>query len=131
MKWNTLKEWSGDNGIPSRIGTVELDGEPNQVMRLLRERGGCCAWQGRTACNAEPTHLAVGGVFLVFVTYRAVYQPNEPAYALLCDRHMRDVRRDMPQKVEKSAQREYFKLLDMMGTDDDPAFVAIPLDEVA
>jgi len=125
-----IAEWTGpDYGIPSRALMTGHTGNLAE-LRALQSRGGCGAWKGRTACDAEPVYLVIGSANLTFSMYRTSYRPNKPAYALACERHFPDVKRDMPDGLRKSQRKELLKLLESLGVEEDPMFMAVRIDEI-
>jgi hypothetical protein len=106
----------GELGIPSRIGHLHPrpgEGAWEAAEAELREQG-CGAWRGRTACGDPASWLALGGGGLLFLTYRAVYDPAAGAMTVLCDRHagpLWQIARDMPRPLRRAQERDFRDLL--------------------
>lgn len=120
----------GDQGVAWRVRQIDGIHGFDEKLKALRKIGGCCAWHGRTACNAEPVYVVMGGLNLMFSMYRECHEPGGLSMALACSRHFPDVKRDMPNALRRSQRAELLKTLEMLGADEDGTFVALTLAEI-
>lgn len=120
----------GPTGVPWKA-TFGMSAEPRGLLELraLLERGGCCAWMGRTGCEEPAVMLVMGGPALIFSLYREVHQPDGLVHAILCMRHFPDVRRDMDATIRRSQDRELTKAVMAYGIERDRTLIAVEITE--
>ena len=103
MKFAVKDSGVGENGIPWRfLEAWTTDSGPNGRVRALLERGGCCAWQGRTCCDAEPVYVVIGCPNLMFSISRETTTKDCQGRALGGERPVPHVDRRAPQGLRKS-----------------------------